>query len=122
AVQRGMAEIQDGSERLMRGRFRELTRGTYRAVDFVDDDGISDEPIRIELALTVKGDSVVADFTGSSAQVRGPVNATLAMTETTVNYALMAAVGEGIPKNDGCRRVVKVLAPQRSVVNVQFHA
>jgi len=50
------------------------------------------------------------------------VNATLAMTETTVNYALMAALGKGIPKNDGCRRVVKVIAPERSVVNARFPA
>ena len=117
-----MTEIQDGSERLLRSRIRELAPGTYRAVDFVDDDGISDDPIRIELALTVKGDSIVVDFDGSSPQVSGPINATLAMSETTVNYALMAALGKGIPKNDGCRRVVQVVAPERSVVHAQFPA
>jgi len=121
-VRRGMAEIQNGSERLLRTRVKELKAGTYHAVDFVDDDGITDDPIRLQLALTVNRDSVVADFTGSSPQVRGPVNATLAMTETTVNYALMAALGKGIPKNDGCRRVVQIVAPERSVVHARFPA
>lgn len=115
-------EIQDGSERLLRARIRPLAKGTYRAVDHVDDDGIDDEPIRIELALSIRGDSVVADFTGSSPQVRGPVNATFAMTETTVTYVIMAALGEGVAKNDGCRRVVKIVAPERSVVNASFPA
>ncbi|MBI4024288.1 MAG: hydantoinase B/oxoprolinase family protein [Verrucomicrobia bacterium] len=121
-LQLGMAEILDGSERLLRSRIKELAQGAYRAVDFVDDDGIRDEPIRIELALTIKGDSITTDFGGSSPQARGPVNATLAMTETTVNYAIMAALGRGIPKNDGCRRAVRVVAPARSVVNAQFPA
>jgi len=61
-VRRGMAEIQNGSARLLRTRVKELAAGTYRAVDFVDDDGITDDPIRLELALTVKRDSVVADL------------------------------------------------------------
>jgi len=121
-LRRSMNEIQDGSERLLRQRIAELPRGTYRAVDFVDDDGIGNEPIRLELALTVKRDSVVADFTGTSPQVRGPVNATLAMTETTVTYVLMAALGKGIAKTDGCRRAVRVIAPERTVVNAQFPA
>lgn len=121
-LRQGMEEIQDGSDRLLRSRIKQLAAGTYRAVDFVDDDGISDEPVRIELALTVKGDSIVVNFSGSSPQTRGPVNATLAMTETTVYYTLMAALGRGIPKNDGCHRAVKVVAPERSVVNAHFPA
>ena len=117
-----MAEIQDGSERLLRARISALPPGTYRAIDYVDDDGITTDPIRIKLALTVARDSVVARFDGSSPQVRGPVNATLSMTETTVNYAIMAALGHGIPKNDGCRRVIRVEAPVGSVVNARFPA
>ncbi len=122
AIQTAMAEIQKGSERLLRQRIGELPDGRYRAVDYVDDDGITNEPLRVKLELQIRGGSLTARFDGSSPQARGPVNATLAMTETTVNYAIMAALGRGIPKNDGCRRVIRVEAPAGSVVNAQFPA
>ncbi len=117
-----MAAILDGSERQFRLRLAQVPPGTYRSVDFVDDDGITDEPIRIELALTFAGDRVTADFTGSSPQVQGPMNVTREMTATTVNYVLMATLGEGVHKNDGCRRPVEIIAPLRSVMNAQSPA
>lgn len=121
-TRRAMSAILDGSERLFRNRIREVPDGIYKAADFVDDDGISDEPIRLELTLTVDGDVVTADFTGSSPQVRGPVNATQSMTMTSVNYTLMAAIGAGVPKNDGCGRSMQVIAPERSVLNAKSPA
>jgi N-methylhydantoinase B len=112
----------DASEAQLGGRLRAVPEGTYRSVDFVDDDGISDDPIRLELALTFQGGRAVADFTGSSPQVRGPVNATREMTLTSVCYTLMAALGEGVPKNDGCRRVVEVVVPPRTVLSAELPA
>jgi N-methylhydantoinase B len=121
-VANALAAILDGSESQIRKRLEALPQGTFRAVDHVDDDGISEDPIRLELALTFAGDRVLADFSGSSPQVQGPVNATLEMTRTTVNYVLMAAIGEGIAKNDGFNRAVEIHAPARSVVNAESPA
>ena len=121
-VERHVEAILDGSERQFRHRINEVPDGTYKAVDFVDDDGISSDPIRVELALTIAGDTVVADCTGSSPQVKGPVNMTLEMTVSTVIYTLMAAIGKGVHKSDGCRRAVRVLAPERSVLHAQSPA
>jgi N-methylhydantoinase B len=112
-----MAEILNGSERQFRARLEKLPTGIFKAADSVDDDGITQDPIRIELALSFSGGVAIADFTGSSAQVRGPLNATLEMTLSSVAYTLMAAVGQGIAKNDGCRRAIEVRAPQGSVLN-----
>jgi N-methylhydantoinase B len=109
--------ILDTSEAQFRHRLRAVPPGTYRAVDFVDDDGISTDPIRLELALTFRDGTAVADFTGSAPQVRGPVNATREMTVTSVCYTLMAALGQGVPKNDGCRRAVEVVVPPRTVLS-----
>lgn len=117
-----MEHILDGSERLLRKRISAVDDGTYHAVDFVDDDGISDDPVRVQAAVTIAGSSVIVDFEGSSPQVSGPINATIEMTETTVVYVIMAALGEGVAKNDGCRRVIQLRAPDRSVVNAKSPA
>ena len=121
-VERHVQAILDGSERLFRHRISQIPVGTYEAVDFVDDDGISPDPIRVALALTFAGDRVVADCSGSSPQVKGPVNMTLEMTVTTVIYTLMAALGRGVHKSDGCRRAVQVLVPPRNVLNAHSPA
>ena len=117
-----LAAILDGSERQFRHLLSEVPDGMCHAVDHVDDDGISDVPIRIELCLTFAGDHVTVDFTGTSAQVAGPVNATYEMTCTTVNYVLMAVLGSDMAKNDGCRRPVDVKVPARTVLNAQSPA
>ncbi len=116
-VPEALAIILDRSEQQFRQRLAALPPGTYRAVDYVDDDGISEEPIRLELALTFQAGAVIADFTGSARQARGPVNATREMTLMSVYYTLMAALGQGIPKNDGCRRPIEIVAPPGTVLS-----
>ena len=115
-------EIIARSAKQLRHRIADLPDGTYHAVDFVDDDGISDDPIRLEVALTIEGDTLRVDFAGTSPQVKGPVNANLEMTRSTVIYSLMATIGEGIAKTDGFRNVVQIKAPDRCVLNSQSPA
>jgi N-methylhydantoinase B len=121
-VENSMAAILDKSENQFRNRFAEVPPGTYKAVDFVDDDGISDDPVRLELALTFKNGQVEADFSGSSPQVQGPVNVTVEMTTATLIYVLMAVFGKDVAKNDGCRRAVKILAPPGCALNARSPA
>lgn len=117
-----MSAILDGSERMMRAAIAALPDGTASFVETVDDDGQSDTPIRLEVTLTKAGDTITLDFTGSSPQVRGPVNNTPAMTCSAVYYALLAALGGDIPANSGCYRPVLMVLPEGSVVNAQFPA
>lgn len=117
-----MSAILDGSERMMRAAIAALPDGTASFVETVDDDGQSDTPIRLEITITKKGDTIALDFAGSSPQVRGPVNNTPAMTCSAVYYALLAALGSDIPANSGCYRPVSVNLPKGSVVNAQFPA
>lgn len=117
-----MAAILDGSEKMMRAAIAALPDGTASFVETVDDDGQSDQPIRLEITITKAGDTISLDFAGSSPQVRGPVNNTPAMTCSAVYYALLAALGSEIPANSGCYRPVKVTLPAGSVVNAQFPA
>jgi N-methylhydantoinase B len=117
-----MAAILDGSERMMRAALAALPDGEAAFAELVDDDGQSQEPIRIAVGIVKTGDTIALDFTGSSAQVSGPVNNTPAMTRSAVYYALMAALGGDIPANSGCYRPVTVTLPEGSVVNAGFPA
>jgi N-methylhydantoinase B len=117
-----MAAILDGSERMMRAALKALPDGEASFVELVDDDGQSDEPIRLQVKITKTGKTIALDFAGSSRQVRGPVNNTPAMTCSAVYYALLAALGGDIPANSGCYRAVTVTLPEGSVVNAAFPA
>ncbi|QEL22242.1 hydantoinase B/oxoprolinase family protein [Bosea sp. F3-2] len=117
-----MAAILDGSEAMMRAALKALPDGESSFVELVDDDGQSEEPIRLAVKITKAGDSIALDFEGSSHQVRGPVNNTPAMTCSAVYYALLAALGGDIPANSGCYRPVTVKLPEGSVVNAAFPA
>jgi N-methylhydantoinase B len=117
-----MSAILDGSERMVRAALEALPDGESSFVELVDDDGQSQEPIRLAVRIVKQGDSITLDFEGSSPQVRGPVNNTPAMTCSAVYYALLAALGGEIPANSGCYRAVTVKLPEGSVVNAVFPA
>ncbi|KTR03540.1 N-methylhydantoinase [Aureimonas ureilytica] len=122
ALGSAMSSILDGSERMMRAAIAALPDGTASFVELVDDDGQSEEPIRLSVTIVKEGDRISLDFAGSSPQVRGPVNNTPAMTCSAVYYALLAALGSDIPANSGCYRPVSVSLPEGSVVNARFPA
>ena len=107
----------DYSERLMRAGIRGIPNGRYRFADKLDDDGVSDNPVAIQVELTVEDDEICADFTGSSAQRAAPVNCSVSMTTAVVHYCLVAAIGSDIPVNEGCFRPVRIVAPKGSVIN-----
>ena len=80
----GFEAILDYAERRMRKRIAELPPGTYLAEDCLDDDGSSDEPVRLKLRVDVTRDKLTLDFAGSSPQRRGNINAVAPMTHSAV--------------------------------------
>jgi N-methylhydantoinase B len=105
------------SEAMMRAVVRELPNGTYRAEDFLDDDGISESPLRIAVKIRVKGDRATVDFTGSSPECEGSVNAVRAIAESAVFYVFRCLVDEQIPATSGLMRPIEVIAPQGTIIN-----
>ncbi|MGH9193400.1 MAG: hydantoinase B/oxoprolinase family protein, partial [Acidimicrobiales bacterium] len=106
-----LAEVVDYGERRMRAALAELADGTWRADDVLDSTGAAQEqqrPVRVAVAVTVTGDEVTFDFTGTDPQTRGNVNAVEAVTVSAVSYALRAAVDPSIPANGGALRPVRV--------------
>ncbi len=114
--------LQDYSERMVRNLLRRLPRGTFTAEDFLDDDGIHDTPVRIQASLRIRSGSLEVDFRGTDAQVAGSVNAVYAITMSAVYYVVRALIPEAIPASSGVLRPIRIIAPERSVVNAAFPA
>lgn len=127
-VQRvGLAKLQsqlnallDYTERLTRSEIASLPQGTCEFEDWVDDDGLSDEPIRLCVALTVKDGEITVDFSGSSPQVRGALNATDSFTRACTYVALRSVFEADIPSNGGFMRVIHIITEPGSVLNVRL--
>ncbi len=88
----------------------------------LDDDGMGTVDIRLAVTVTVAGDTIEVDFTGSSPQVTGNINSPLLSTEAVVCYVLVVLLDRDIPKNQGIMNAVRVTAPAGTIVNPVFPA
>ncbi len=104
-------------ERRMRQVISAIPDGIYRAHDVLDSDGITTDPLHIHVALTVSESELQVDFTGTSPQCRGPLNAPAAVTESAVLYALRLLEGDDLPSTAGLYRPIKWIVPYRSLLN-----
>jgi N-methylhydantoinase B len=112
------ADLLDRSEAMTRDVLRALPNGTYRAVDFLDNDGVDlDRRIRIEVAVTIDDAGMTIDFAGSSPQVRGPFNAVPSGSLAAACYVVRAITDPTIPTNGGCFRPIALRLPEGSIVN-----
>ena len=107
----------DQAEQQARAAIETLPEGTYEFTDFLDDDGVTDQELPIHVAITVKDSILRCDFTGSSPQVRGNVNAVWTALAATVYYAVKAVVDPTLPANGGYYRAVEIIAPEGTLVN-----
>jgi N-methylhydantoinase B len=115
------------SDEIMRSFLGTLPRGSYAADDFLDDDGMGAGPIRIAVRITLPNASrsrragnspaAVVDFTGSSPQVEGSVNAVEAITYSACFYVFRCLVREDVPATAGLMRSIQLIAPSGTVVN-----
>ena len=110
-MRQACADLLDYSERRMRLGLQQLPAGTYEAEDWIDDDGVSERPIRIHVKLTIGGGRVVVDLTDSDPQAEGNTNSTVANTHAAAYYVMIAVVDPGIPPNSGCYRPIEVTRP-----------
>jgi N-methylhydantoinase B len=109
------------SERLVRAELRQMPAGTFCAEDWLDDDGVTDTPLRIAVALQFDpaAGSVHVDFAGSSPQVAGSVNAVRAITLSTCFYVLRCLLREDAPATAGILAPLTLTAPAASIVDAQ---
>ena len=119
----GLTELADElfgrCERAMRDAIKAVPDGTYRYA--MDTDGV-DEPYHFEVALTVGGDEILADYTGTSPQQPRAINCVLAYTYAMTAYAVRCALLANLANNEGMYRPVKVLAPEGCLLNPRWPA
>ena len=115
-------ELIDYAERRTREEIARIPDGTWRHEEPILDDGAKGGPYWLRLALTKQGSDIVLDFTGTDAQVAGPVNSPLATTLAAVYYVLRCVTDASIPASEGCKKPVRVIAPPGTLVNARSPA
>ncbi len=127
-VQRAARALLDYSEKMMRAFLATAPAGSYAAEDVLDDDGVSDAPVRIAVRITFprttktasrKPRPVIIDFTGSSPQVEGSINAVEAITYSACFYVFRCLLREDVPATAGLMRPIQLIAPEGTVVNAR---
>ncbi len=118
-----MAEaLLDYSERMMRSFIAEIPDGVYTFGDFMEDDGVGGRDFRVRVVLTVKGDEVKVDFSGSYPQSRGSINSVRAIALSATLYVFKALAGDDVPSNEGILRPIEVITRKGTVVDADFPA
>jgi N-methylhydantoinase B len=113
-------DLMDYSEQRMRAEIAGIPDGVYPFQDVVENDGIEEREFEIKVKVHVQDDEIVVDYTGTAPQATGPINATLGVTWSATFNALLHLTDATIPKNSGCFRPIKVVAPPGTLVNVDY--
>jgi N-methylhydantoinase B len=119
-VEEAADELMDYSERWMRAEIAAIPDGVYEFTERMEDDGVVDRPVTFHVTVTVRGDELVVDWTGTDPQVRGPINATYGVTAGATYNAIFHLTDMGIPKNSGAYRPIRIIAPPGSAANVVY--
>ncbi len=115
-------EIIARSEKVMRSRISALPDGDYFAEGFMESTGTSADPLVIRLKLTIKGDRLIADYTGTSPQTAGPTNVGPAMTMTSLCTIVKSFLDPDTPVNHGSFEPIEIISPPGTFINAVYPA
>ena len=110
------------TERLVRSEIASWPDGSSGFTDYMDSDGVGGPPVRLQVTLTIRGDTLTADFTGTDPQVSGGINCTLSFTTSVVAVCLRAVIQADIPNTAGMFKPLNVIAPEGTVANAVMPA
>lgn len=116
-VREAFVELTSRAEKLMRNSIAEVPDGIYRFEDYLDNDGIVDEPLKIKLTMTVAADKLTLDFTGTDDACAGPLNVARSTTIAAC-YVAVKHIFVDVPANSGCLRPVEFVIPEQSLLAV----
>lgn len=117
-VSQCLVQLKARAAEMMRAQIAELPSGTVSAEDYLDNDGIVDEPLKIALDLTIDGDRMVMDFSRSSPACAGPVNISRSTTIAACYVALKHIFGD-VPANAGVLEPVEFRIGEESLLSVK---
>jgi N-methylhydantoinase B len=116
-IEAALAALTERAEALMRANIAALPDGVYSSDDFLDNDGITDEPLRIALDLTIAGDRMKLDFSRSAPPCEGPLNIALS-TAVACCYVALKHLFTDVPANAGCLAPVEFVIPDTTLLGV----
>jgi len=116
---RHLTGVLDHAEARMREVVAVLPDGSYRGEDRTDNDCFRKVDVVIRVALTITGENLTVDFTGTDGQIAGFKNSSIANTYSSVYLALSSFFDTSIPRNEGTYRCIEIIAPEGSVVNAK---
>lgn len=109
--------IMNHADKRFRETIKTLPDGQYEAEEIIDNDCFETKDIEIRVLVTISGDQLTIDFTGSHSQIRGFKNSSIANTHSAVYLGLASLFDHDIPRNEGTFRSVTITAPEGSIVN-----
>jgi N-methylhydantoinase B/oxoprolinase/acetone carboxylase alpha subunit len=112
-----LTDFHEYSRRRMLKQINEMPNGEFTFTDYLDNDGIINEPVPLTVKVIVQSNNIAFDFSESSPQTQGNVNAPFAVTLSCSYYVLRCITDPSIPVNAGCYSPLKVTAPLGSVLN-----
>jgi len=112
-----LSALLDYGERRMRQAISALPDGSWKGVDVSDNDCFETVDVETRVKVTISGDAITFDFTGSSPQIKGFKNSGIANTHSSVFCALFSFLDPDIPHNEGAYRCVTIIAPEGTIVN-----
>jgi len=115
-------ELKNYSQRAMEKILEKVPPGNYSFIDYLDDDGLEEENIPIEVEIRFKEKKAIVDFSKSASQVKGCVNAPKAVTYSAVYYvflSLLNTLGD-YPINQGCFRPIEIITKPGTIVSATY--
>ncbi|MBM7855062.1 N-methylhydantoinase B [Desulfohalotomaculum tongense] len=106
-------------EQITRKELAKLPKGTFEAVDYIDDDGLGNGPLKVQVKVTITDDKFICDFTGSHPQVLGPVNTSYAALVSAVRTVFLAVTNPSQDVNDGIFRPLEIIAEKGSIFSCE---
>ncbi|MED1466893.1 hydantoinase B/oxoprolinase family protein [Bacillus salipaludis] len=118
-VNRSISDIFKQSEILDREKIASIADGVYEAEGCLDNDGVSNEPVKVKVKVTVRGENITIDLTGSNDQVRGMTNCGLAQTISACRVAFKQLISPEAPVTGGNFKTLNVVVPERTIFSAQ---
>ena len=117
-----MEDLLDYGERMTLAELAKLPQGVFEAEDVLEDDGLGNGPFKVRVKVTVTGERMIADFTGTSPQAPGPINCSYTGLVTGARCLFKAVTNTDIPANGGCFRALQVICPEGTLVSAHSPA
>jgi N-methylhydantoinase B len=118
----GIEELIARTERQLRAKVAERPDGDYYAEGYIESDGTNPDPLVVKLKLTVKGEEIIADFAGTSAQTNGPTNCGPAMALNAVGTIVKSFLDPKTPINQGTFNPITIISEEGTFINARNDA